>query len=776
LKLTIDNYDGKGPVDYSGSIVAGRPFRILRRLNQPVTCEVTLLLPAPGLATPARNGRMIVTADGGSVLFTGYVATEPALELAGQGTTGAVYQAATSAISDEILLDRQSIPQIGPICGATGGQALQSMLALVDFEEITSALSLATLNVSEFQADSNRTWSENAAALAAAVRSAYLLMNGTLTMTPVGNVTHTLNESQGTLSLSGLEISTIRALANDVTVCGEVEPCAYVTEFFQGDGTTVLFDLTEDPWMPPPSKSKPLTDNFQGPGINPQIWSVDDPGAALTLTSAGLTCGGGGGNIGSTLLCAISNLELGGGIVVEAGGVQFGQNTSGIINGFYGAGQTTLSACIAGFQISQANGATSITPLMNGTVAGSSFTPVAGHLYTLRLRFYANDMQRLLQAYYAIGTDNGLERFGANLLPAVASIVFEVQDTTNGVAAAPTVLYTGSFTTPPAPWCLFIPLNAGYLQCSIGYVSVQQQGPVWVTSTPLNGTPFVRRIGTTAQGADCTIERTGKLRFYPASTPQAGELIAISYRTSRRSVARLASASSITTESNGGKLPGTACWMGSVTSPVPRSSADCENAANAILAISTSRAAAWTGKYTEWNADQQGDVWPGDVLAVDSASAGLTANLVVREVQVDLASASPSLTKYTISFANDWADNLAIKTSSSVPADVWLPQQPETTTPLANLNSLAVTSVTGSAIQIAAGIAPPTGGGFEVRRRDWSFTPGQGPDLVLRSPVSNFTIPRQAAMEQYYIRMYDGSTPPNYSRFSSAVFVNLPLS
>jgi hypothetical protein len=30
-------------------------------------------------------------------------------------------------------------------------------------------------------------------------------------------------------------------------------------------------------------------------------------------------------------------------------------------------------------------------------------------------------------------------------------------------------------------------------------------------------------------------------------------------------------------------------------------------------------------------------------------------------------------------------------------------------------------------------------------------------------------------MERYYIRMYDGSTPPNYSRFSNAVFVNLPL-
>ncbi len=775
MKLTIDNYDGNGPVDYTSSIVAGRPFRIVRRLNQPVTCAVTLF-PASGLATPARNGRMVLADDSGNVLFTGYVAAEPALELAGQSTMGAVYQAVVSAISDEILLDRQSIPQTGPIYGTTGGQALQAMLALLEIESITSSVSLATMNVSEFQPESNRTWAENAGALAAAVRNAYLLMNGTLTMTPVGTVTHSLNESQGTLSLSALQVSMVKALANDVTVCGEVEPSAYVTEFFQGDGTTVLFDLTEDPWMPPPSKTKPLSDNFQGPTINKQIWNVDDPGSALALTSNGLTCGGGGSVIGTTMVSAVSNLELGGGLVIEAGGVQFGQNTSGIINGFFGAGGTTVAACIAGFLIGQVSGSTTVSPIVNGAVAGSTFTAATGHLYTLRLRFYASDIQRLLQAYYAVGTDNGLERFGGNLLAAVASIVFEVQDTTNGVAGTPTVLYSGSFTTSPAPYCLFAPLDAGYLQCSIGNVTIEQQGPVWVTSTPPGGTAFVRRIGTSAQGADCTIERTGKLRFYPASTPQAGELIAVSYRTSRRSVARLADATSIASESNGGQLPGTACWIGSVTSPVPRSSADCENAASAMLAVSTSRAAAWTGKYTEWNADQQGDVWPGDVLAVVSASAGLTANLVVREVEIDLAGTKPTLTKYTISFANDWADDLAIKTSSAVPADAWLPQQPETTTPLASLNALVATSVTGSTIQIAANATAPTGGGFEVRRRDWSFTPGPGPDLVLRSPVPNFTIPRQAAMEQYYIRMYDGSTPPNYSRFSSAVFVNLPLS
>ncbi len=774
MKITIDNHDGKGPVDYSSAVVMGEPLRIVRRLNQPATCDLTLF-PGRGVATPVRNGRIVVANDSGVVLFTGYVATEPALELAGHRSEGAAYRAAVSAMSDEILLDRQHLPQIAPIGGASSGQALDSMLAVLEMENIVSDLAQANLGVSDFQTSGNGSWSKNAGVLAASVRSAYRLINGTLTMTPIGTVTHSLSESDGSLSLAGLQLSMVKAPANDVTVFGETEPSAYVTEFFQGDGTTAVFFLSEAPWMPSSSTTKPLNDSFQGASINPQVWSVDDPGSALTLTGEGLTCGGGGSAIGTTVLSTLSNPELGGGLVIEVGGVQFGQNTSGILNGCFNAGQASVDSCIAGFLIGQANGATTISPLINGVVAGSSFAPAAGHMYTLRLRFYSSDVQRVLQAYYSVGADNAPECFGANLLPAIANMLFEVQDTTNGVAGAPTVLYSGSFTTSPAPWCMFAPLTAGYLQCSIGYVSMERQGPFWVTSTPINGAPVVRRLGTTAQGADCAIDRTGKLLFYPASTPQAGELIAVSYRTSRRSVARLADASSIAAESIGGSLPGKACWTGTVTSPVTRSSADCENAASAILAVSANRAAAWSGKYTEWNADQQGDVWPGDAVAVASASAGLNANLVVREVQIDGNSATPNLTRYTLTFANDWADEIAIRTSSAIPADALLPLEAETATPLATLSSLAVTSVTGSAIQIAAGITAPTGGGFEVRRRDWSFTPGPGPDLVLRSPVSNFTIPRQAAMERYYIRMYDGSTPPNYSRFSTAVFVNLPL-
>ncbi len=163
-------------------------------------------------------------------------------------------------------------------------------------------------------------------------------------------------------------------------------------------------------------------------------------------------------------------------------------------------------------------------------------------------------------------------------------------------------------------------------------------------------------------------------------------------------------------------------------------------------------------------------------MAVDAVSTGVNANLVVRAVKIEAANSNPDLTKYTISFANDWAEALSLKLSKTVPKDAWLPQQAETAvTVLANLASLTIASVTGSAINIAAGVAPPAGGGFEVRRRDWYFAPGNDADLVLRSPVSNFIIPREAAIEQYFIRQYDASTPPNYSRFSSAVFINVPL-
>jgi hypothetical protein len=109
-----------------------------------------------------------------------------------------------------------------------------------------------------------------------------------------------------------------------------------------------------------------------------------------------------------------------------------------------------------------------------------------------------------------------------------------------------------------------------------------------------------------------------------------------------------------------------------------------------------------------------------------------------------------------------------------VPADAWLPA-PVAPTLLANLNSLTVTALNGSTVTVSAGVTPPTGGGFEIRRRDFAFMAGEDPDLVMRTTEPNMTISRESANDRFYIRMYDGSTPPNYSEFSTALFINLPL-
>ena len=56
---------------------------------------------------------------------------------------------------------------------------------------------------------------------------------------------------------------------------------------------------------------------------------------------------------------------------------------------------------------------------------------------------------------------------------------------------------------------------------------------------------------------------------------------------------------------------------------------------------------------------------------------------------------------------------------------------------LANLSGLTVTTLNGSTVTINTGTTAPAGGGFEIRRRDFAFMPGEDPDLVMRATRSH---------------------------------------
>jgi hypothetical protein len=568
-----------------------------------------------------------------------------------------------------------------------------------------------------------------------------------------------------------LKTTSVKELANDVTVSGEEEPSAYVTETFAGDGTTTVFQLSEDPFKPKTTANSSLllTDSFNEAVLDTQIWQVADPGSHLKLSSAGLTMTGGNGLDGQTTLTAIDPVELGGTLVIEAGSLQLGGASDGIVCGLY-SGTTQSANCFVGYNVRQSGGNTVAVPFVKGAEVGTVFTLVQGHIYTLRIRLHCVEAQRVLQSYYAM-VDGVVEAFGGGLVTAPMSVVFELQDLGAASNTPATVLYDGSVTSSPAS-CSFVAVNSVQLIGSMGYCRMTQTGSAWVVSTLPSGVKMTRLIGVTGEGVDCKISTAGKVTFFTGRVPVAGEFVTVTYRVQQRAVARLENAASVAAEAAGG-VPGTAQWLGKVLKPEARSSMDCESAALAVLSFATSRAAAAAGTYVAVN---PADVWPGDVLAI--ASGGQTMNVVVRRVEIVNGMACPEVLTYRMAFANDWAEGLGLTLSETIAANALLPQTALSApgNVLANLQQLQVVSATGTALQVDAGTVPPVGGGFEVRRRDGDFGPGVDQDLVLRSPVRSFSIPREGQIEHYYVRMYDGSTPPLYSRFSSAVFTDLPVS
>jgi hypothetical protein len=771
VKVTIDNLDGAGAVDYSAALCADGPVKIARGLNVPSVCSGMLDVSDAGLAVPVRRGRVVVTAANGTVLFTGYIATDPEALYAGAGVKGAVYRYAFSAISDEWLLDKQTVPLSGAGLGQSGGQLLTTLTNRVDAGLFSTTDVVNGLSVGVFEPVEMESWSVNAGEIASSTYAAYRVLNGAINLQPAGTVTHALSDGDGTLQVAALKTASVKELANDVTVSGEMEPTAYVTETYAGDGTTTVFQLSEDPFRPKKTANSAqfLSESFNESVIDAQIWQVTDPGSHLGLSGAGLTMTGGNGFDGQTTLTAIDAVELGGSLVIEAGSLQLTGASAGVVCGLY-FGATQSGNCFVGYNVRQNGGATVVVPFVNGVEVGTIFTILTGHTYTLRIRLHCVEMQRVLQAYYAM-VDGAVESFGGGLLSAPMSLVFELQDLGAASNTPATVLYDGSVVSSPAS-CSFVAVNSVQLFGSMGYCRVTQTGSAWVVSTLPNGTKMTRLIGVAGEGVDCKISAAGKVTFFAGRVPIAGEIVTVLYRTQQRAVARLENAASVAAEAAGG-VPGTAQWLGKVLKPVARSSMDCESAALAVLSFSASRAAAVSGSYEVVNS---ADVWPGDVLALTNG--GQTTSVIVRRVEIVDGMTCPEGLTYRIAFANDWAEGLGLTLSEAIAADALLPETALTAhgNVLANLQQLQVVSATVTALQVDAGTVPPVGGGFEVRRRDGDFGPRVDQDLVLRSPVRSFSIPREAQVEHYYVRMYDGSTPPLYSRFSSAVFSDLPVS
>ena len=761
--------------DYTSTLDAAHPLTIERKLNEPSVCQLWLSLPADGsLAPPSRNQSLAVTGDDGTRYFTGYIAISPLPEYAGMGLDGPRYRIAIQALSDELLLDQLPMP---PSRGATGETAGALMTGLVTRTGATAlsthGLTLSSA-VSQFIPEPGAVWSNSAGRMASQARAAYRALNGALTLSSVPGAVHPLNETDGSLNLANLTLTggTGRALANDVTVCGEHEPTAYVTEYFMGDGITTQFYLSEAPYLPPSSRTAIIHELFNEPQIDPRVWGNSSGYGYLSLGPGGLAMNGGNGNDGDTQLTWLDPVEMAGTLLLESTGVTLSPGSTGVLAGFF-IGLETLAGCTAGFQAiaQQGTGAVTLQPVVQGTPTGTTYPVNSAYQYTLRVRAHCPENERALAVYRSQG-DSGTIVAGGQWNLAPGKIQMEIQESVNGVSGMPVTLYDGSISSLPAT-CMVVAASSINLIGSMRSLSLTDLGSGWVVSTPTNGGPYTRRIGPAVEAGECYLGPAGLAVFYAGFAPAVGEQIAVTYRSIGRAVGRAVNTESQQALAQAG-LPSVVAWTGSVTSPPARSSADCRNAALVLEQAAASVSALWSGTYSGTRVNFVADVWPGDSLLLNAPSTSLNDQLVVRTVKVSYRASYPDIVEYVICFANDWASDLAIKTSETVPADAWLPSLIAPTV-LANLTSLTVTALNGGSVSINAGVTPPAGGGFEIRRRDYDFMPGEGPSLVMRTSVPNMTFPRLAANDRFYIRMYDGATPPNYSEFSTALFINLPV-
>jgi hypothetical protein len=778
MKLQIDNLDGRGPQDYTAAIDGSRLPQVVRRLNKPSVMKVGLLANAADFLVPVNGARITLGKTNGQDVFSGYLTSAPTYEYLGWGERGPVYRYNLVAQSDELALDRKRLPDRVPFVARSAGNALRQMAQdlLPGVFDVSGVQDLDTL--ANCVPDPQKKFSEHAGEIALETRGSYRAMDGALALSPAGATTYVLNESDTNFSPGGLTLTPVNAFLNDVTVTGEDEPQAYVKDYFVGDNLTLKYYLSQTPFTK--SSSTIFTEEYSGTALDAMRWIATDPNEAVSVSSGKLQVAGGTGTDGQTLITFAEKIEMGAALVMQHGDIEFDAASSAVIGGLY-PGAISLAGCLAGFQISPNGAQSNIQAIVNGAAAGSTLTTTSGHHYVMTTRIYAIEIYRLAQTFHSSSHPAG-SGWGGAAVPADVRIVLEVHDidpTNPASMVAPSmVLYDDVIANAPG-FCSYALVNAANLQCDISFTRMIQAPDTEVRSAPPGQGYSTRLVGALSDGAECNIVSGPALDFFTAYVPATNEAIAVHYRGTGRAIARVLNPTSIATIVNGTD-DGVRSVVKHVKSPAARTAADCENAALAIL--EDGNIAGWSGSYETWSdflPANAADIFPGDELAINMPSRGANCSCTVREVTIAVKDLAGEHSTYQIAFANDAAETLSFTFDAAnvaIPVDLTEVNNNQVGSAyLAALTAAEITAITSTTVNVDAGTTPIPGGGLEIRWSDTGWGQANDRNLVGRFGTQTFTLPRLSKVQDYFLRQYDASTPPKYSRFSTALHVDYPL-
>ncbi len=778
MLLTIDNNDGAGARDYTAAIAPDPPPRIRRKLNQPTKMEAALIADTPQFVVPVLGGRVVLSRRDGAKLFTGYLAAAPVREHLGWGERGALFRYRLTAVSDEFILDRKLLPERASFVNRTAGSALKQLA-----EDLLPGAFTATAvddldTQPSYSSDSDVPFSRHAAAIALRARASYRAHDAALRLKALGGASHSISESSASFTPDGLRLARLSRLLNDVTVSGRVEPRAYVKDYFLGDGLTLLFDLSHRPFTR--SNQVLVDEEYKGSSLRATHWKLTAPSGGITVSGGKLNVNGGTGVDGATRVEFVEQVELGDALLLQHGETTFNAASDAVVGGLYN-GAVSVANCFAGFRITASGAQSAIRALVNGTATGSTLTTVSGHRYTFSTRLYVTQVYRRQQTFHSSVRPAGNGRGGASI-SADVRVLLEVHDvdpaSPGSQGALSTVLYDAIVSAAPE-YVTYAPVNVLSANFAITFTRMLRAVDAEVRSAIPAQSFRTRLVGTVAEGAECQVFGTPDLLFHPAYVPVANEQIVVRYRSRGRALVRITDPASIAANAQGSD-DGVRAAVVRVVSPAPRTAADCENAALALLDDFT--LAAWSGEYEVWSDFLPGgaasDVFPGDSMVIDVPSRAANFSAIVREVGIEMADPGGEHALYKIAFANDAAEPPGMETDDSglrEPLDITATTSTAGSTFIADLPAAEVTTVTSTTVTIDAGVTAPSGGGFEVRRSDFGWGQEYDRNLVGRFTTQVFTVTRLTRVVDFYVRQFDNSSPPKYSRYSTALHVDRPF-
>jgi len=529
MNLNIDNFDGRGPRDYSPAIDSLQPPRVIRKLNQPFELRFSLVSDDPQFVVPVNGARVTLGRTNGQDVFTGYLVQAPAFEYLGWGERGPTYRYQLVARSDEAVLDRKRLHDRPPFVARSAGDALRLLAEdLLPNGFDTSAMEEVDI-LTWYSCDPQQKWSEHAARLALQARGVYRAAGGALTFTPVGVITHELDERAGDFSPDALKLEPGDGLINDITVVGRTEPGAHVKDYFVGDGYSARFYLSQTPFT---RRSRTwVEEEYKDATLDPTRWLVADPQGVVGVSGGKLQVAGGTGADGQTTVNYAEKIELGGAFVLQHGDVSFSAASDGVLGGLY-ANAISTAGCLAGFRIMRNGAGSKIQAVVNGALTGLVINTVSGHHYVLTTRLYASEIYRKQQTFHSSAHPAGNARGGGDV-PADVRVVLEVHEVDpadpGSLVTPSTVLYDAVLANA-AGFCSYALVNAADLYCAIAFTRLLQAVDSEVRSALPGQAYRTRLVGSLADGAECLITQDPALQFFPQSIPAPNELITVHYR------------------------------------------------------------------------------------------------------------------------------------------------------------------------------------------------------------------------------------------------------